>query len=233
MKVEFLGDFKLKDIVLISSLPDMGRVGGLVTEHIAKKTAAKDAAKVILMDKPWVNHKDGLIEIPSDEYKLLVDEKNSLVIFTGENQPQEPNAVFDLVSFVVDTVQRWGKIRMIISTGGYLPMQKSDSDDVHGVATNAKLLDMLKSHNIKTLSNDVKSITWFNGLVLGAAKNKDIDGIGLFGEIQDAEAPQHRAAKNIINKIEKILKLQIDTDELQQKIVQKPAESKKESPGIG
>jgi proteasome assembly chaperone (PAC2) family protein len=233
MKVEFFGDFKLKDIILVSSLPDMGRVGGLVTEHIAKMTSSKDAAKVTLMDKPWVNHKDGLVELPTDEYKLLVDEKNSLVIFTGENQPQEPNAVFELVNFVVDTVQRWGKIKMIVSTGGYLPMQKSDGVDVHGVATSAKLLEMLKSHGVKTLSNEVKSITWFNGLVLGAAKNKSIDGIGLFVEIQDADAPQHKAAKNIINKIEKILNLQINTDELQQKIVQKPSDLKKDSPGIG
>lgn len=232
MKVELFGNFKLKDIVLISSLPDMGRVGGLVTEHIAKTTAAKDAAKIILADKPWVNHNDGLIEIPSDEYKLLVDEKNSLVIFTGENQPQESAAVFELVNFVVDMVQKWGKIKMIISTGGYIPLQKSDGDSVHGVATSAKLLEMLKSHNVKMLSNDVKSITWFNGLVLGAAKNKNIDGIGLFGEIYDAETPQHRAAKNIINRIEKIIKVQINTDELQGKMVT-PVEIKKDSPGIG
>jgi predicted ATP-grasp superfamily ATP-dependent carboligase len=66
---------------------------------------------------------------------------------------------------------------------------------------------------------------------LGAAKNKNIDGIGLFGEIIDPEAPQHRAAKNIINKIEKILKIQINTDELQ--IAEKPSESKKDGPGIG
>jgi proteasome assembly chaperone (PAC2) family protein len=232
MKVEFFGEFKLKDIVLISSLPDMGRVGGLVTEHIAKTTSAKDAAKIILTDKPWVNHNDGLIEIPSDEYKLLVDEKNSLVIFTGENQPQESAAVFELVNFVVDMVQKWGKIKMIISTGGYIPLQKSGGDSVHGVATSAKLLEMLKSHNVKMLSNDVKSITWFNGLVLGAAKSKNIDGIGLFGEIYDAETPQHRAAKNIINRIEKIIKVQINTDELQEKMVT-PVEIKKDSPGIG
>ncbi|MGI0004040.1 MAG: PAC2 family protein [Candidatus Nitrosotenuis sp.] len=232
MKAEFFGDFKLKDIVLISSLPDMGRVGGLVTEHIAKKISAKDAAKITLVDKPWVNQTDGLVEIPSDEYKILVDEKNSLVIFTGENQPQEPDIVFDLVNFVVDTVQKWGKIKTIISTGGYMPMQKSDADAVYGVATSAGILEMLKSHGIKQLSNDVKSITWFNGLVLGAAKNRNIDGIGLFGEIYDVELPQHNAAKNIINKIEKILNLQINTDELVQKIA-KPAETKKDSPGIG
>ncbi len=232
MKAEFFGEFKLKDIILISSLPDMGRVGGLVTEHIAKKVSARDAAKVILVDKPWVNQTDGIIEIPSDEYKILVDEKNSLVIFTGENQPQEPGIVSDLVNFVVDTVQKWGKIKMIISTGGYMPMQKTDSDAVYGVATSENILKMLKSHGVKQLSNDVKSITWFNGLVLGAAKIRYIDGIGLFGEIYDVELPQHHAAKNIINKIEKILGLQIDTDELVQKII-KPIEAKKDSPGIG
>ncbi|MEM2786451.1 MAG: PAC2 family protein, partial [Candidatus Nitrosotenuis sp.] len=72
----------------------------------------------------------------------------------------------------------------------------------------------------------------FNGLVLGAAKSKNIDGIGLFGEIYDPENPQPNAAKNIIHKLEKILKLKIDTDELQQKIV-KPVEMKKDGPGIG
>lgn len=231
MKTEFFGDFKLKDIVLIASLPDMGRVGGLVSAHIAKKTLAKDAARVILSDKPWVNQVDGLVDVPSDEYKILVDEKNSLVIFTGENQPQEPNAVFELVEFVIDTVQKFGNIRLIISSGGYLPMQKTEGDQVYGVATDQKLLESLKPHGVKTLSNDVKSITWFNGLVLGAAKNKNIDGIGLFGEISDPEAPQHRAAKNIINKIEKILNIQINTDELQ--IAEKPSEPKKDGPGIG
>lgn len=231
MKTEFFGDFKLKDIVLIASLPDMGRVGGLVSAHIAKKTLAKDAARVILSDKPWVNQVDGLVDVPFDEYKILVDEKNSLVIFTGENQPQEPNAVFELVEFVIDTVQKFGNIRLIISSGGYLPMQKTEGDQVYGVATDQKLLESLKPHGVKTLSNDVKSITWFNGLVLGAAKNKNIDGIGLFGEISDPEAPQHRAAKNIINKIEKILNIQINTDELQ--IAEKPSEPKKDGPGIG
>ncbi|TBR25448.1 MAG: PAC2 family protein, partial [Candidatus Nitrosotenuis sp.] len=94
-------------------------------------------------------------------------------------------------------------------------------------------LGLLKAHNVKLLGEDVKSITWFNGLVLGVAKNKNISGVGLFGEIYDAELPQHKAAKNIINTIEKLLKLQINTDELEQKIIEQPIEVKKENPGIG
>lgn len=233
MQVETIENFKLKDITLISSLPDMGKVGGLVTQHIAKKTSARIAAKIILTDKPWVNHKDGMVELPFDEYKLLVDEKNSLVIFTGENQPQEPGTVFDLVNFVIEMVQKWGNIKTIISSGGYMPMQKGIGNDVFGVANNQESLEILKSHNIKLLGEDVKSITWFNGLVLGVAKNKNINGVGLFGEIYDAELPQHKAAKNIINAIGKLLKIQIDTDELEQKITEQPIEIKKESPGIG
>lgn len=232
MNIEKISDFKLNDIILISSLPDMGRVGGIVTEHIAKKLNAKDAAKVILSDKPWIDHKDGVIEVPYDEYRLLVDEKNSLVIFTGQNQPQEPKTVFEIVDFVVDTVQKWGKIKMIISTGGYMPMQKSGGDLVYCVATSAALRDEMKQYGVMPLGNDVKSITWFNGLVLGVAKIKNIAGIGLFGEIIDPEIPQHRAAKNIIEKIEKIIKIPIDTAELEEKIIN-PVEIKKDGPGIG
>jgi len=233
MQVEIIENFKLKDIVLISSLPDMGKVGGLVTQHIAKKISARSAAKIILTDKPWVNNKDGLVELPYDEYKLLVDEKNSLVIFTGENQPQEPNTVFDLVNLVIEMVQKWGNIKTIISSGGYMPMQKGSGNEVFGVANNQESLELLKAHGVKLLGEDVKSITWFNGLVLGVAKSKNISGVGLFGEIYDVELPQHKAAKNIINTIEKLLKLQINTDELEQKIVESPTEVKKEAPGIG
>jgi hypothetical protein len=233
MQVETIENFKLKNITLISSLPDMGKVGGLVTHHVAKKTGARIAAKIILTDKPWVNHKNGLVELPYDEYKLLVDEKNSLVIFTGENQPQEPNMVFDLVNFVIEMVQKWGNIKTIISSGGYIPLQKGYGNEVFGVANNQESLEFLKAHNVRLLGEDVKSITWFNGLVLGVAKNKNINGVGLFGEIYDADLPQHKAAKNIIDTIGKLLKLEINTDELEQKITEQPVEIKKESPGIG
>lgn len=233
MQVEAVENFKLENITLISSLPDMGRVGGIVTQHIAEKTGAKIAAKIILTDKPWVNQKDGLIELPFDEYRLLVDDKNSLVIFTGENQPQEPNTVFDLVNTVIGMVQKFGNIKTIISSGGYMPLQNGHGNEVFGVANNQESLDMLKAHGVKLLGDDVKSITWFNGLILGIAKNKNINGIGLFGEIYDADIPQYKAAKNIITTIGKLLKLEVNTDELEQKIIEKPTEVKKENPGIG
>ena len=121
---------------------------------------------------------------------------------------------------------------MVISTGGYLPIEQNDDSEVFGVATNAKSLKLLKSHNIKPMGSDVNSITWFNGLILGQAKKQGIDGIGLFGEISDSNLPQHKAARNIVKKIGKILEIEISTSELEKKIVEIPTKIKKDGPGI-
>jgi proteasome assembly chaperone (PAC2) family protein len=233
MEIKNIHDYKLKDIVLISSLPDMGKVGGLVTQHIIKKLDAKKAAQIFLADKPWVNLKEGLVNLPTDEYFLAVDEKNSIVIFTGENQPQEPGTVFKIANKVLDTVTQMGNIKMVISAGGYLPSEVDKGDAVFGVATNSSSMDLLKSNDVKPLASEVKSITWFNGVILGISKSKNIDGIGLFGEIVDAESPQYEAASNILKVIGKILKIEIGTKELDEKVVEQPTEINKDSPGIG
>ena len=233
MKIKNIHDYKLKDIILISSLPDMGKVGGIVTQHIIKKLDAKKATQIFLADKPWVNLKEGLVDLPTDEYLLAVDEKNSIVIFTGENQPQEPGTVFKIANKVLDTVNQMGNIKMVISAGGYLPSEVGKGDAVFGVATNSSSMDLLKSNNVKPLVSEVKSITWFNGVILGISKSKNIDGIGLFGEIVDAESPQYKAASNILKVIGKILKIEIGTKELDEKVVEQPTEINKDSPGIG
>lgn len=233
MKIDKIQDFSLKDIVLISSLPDMGKVGGIVTQHLTKELQTKKAAKIVLTDKPWVTLKKGLIDLPHDEYELAVDEKNSIVVFTGENQPQEPASVFEMANFVLSTVSKMGNIKMLISTGGYLPSESGTGERVFGVATNSILLKNLSEQKVKPLASEVNSITWFNGLILGLGKNQNIDGIGLFGEIVNPETPQFQAASNIIKVIAKMLQLNIDTSELDKKIIKKPVEPKKEGPGIG
>ena len=233
MNVNKIQDFKLKDIILISSLPDMGKVGGLVTQHLTKKLETKNSAQIILSDKPWVNLKDALVDLPHDTYTISVSEKHSVVIFTGENQPQEPGTVFQIANKVLDTVGQMGNIKMVISAGGYLPSDNGKDNRVFGVGTDKNAIETLKSFELKPLSSEVKSITWFNGVILGIAKNRKIEGIGLFGEIQNAESPQYKAASNILKVLEKILKTEIDTKELDDKVVDEPIEIKKDGPGIG
>ena len=233
MYIKKIKDFSLNDVVLISSLPDMGKVGGLVTQHLKKALKGSEAAKIILHDKPWVNQKEGIIDYPIDEYQIFVNEDKKIVIFSGESQPQESSTVIELTNNLLSTVGEMGKIKLVISTGGYLPNEQAEGGNVFGVATNEKSLDMLKSHDVGVLNKEVNSITWFNGLILGNAKDKDIDGVGLFGKIEDPETPQYKAASNIVKKIASILEVEIDTKELDEKVVEPVIEEEKQSPGIG
>ena len=233
MYIKKIKDFSLDEIYLISSLPDMGKVGGLVTQHLKKALNASEATKIILHDKPWVNQKEGIIEYPIDEYQILVNENKKIVIFSGDSQPQESSTVIELANKVLKTVQEFGKIKLVISAGGYLPNDQETTENIFGVATNQKSFDLLKSNGIGPLNKEVNSITWFNGLILGQAKDNGIDGIGLFGKIEDPETPQYKAASNIVKKIANILNIEIDTKELDDKVVTPPVEEERQSPGIG
>jgi len=233
MKIEKKQDFKLKDIVMIGSLPDMGRVGGIVTQHISKHLPMELAYKIIISDKPWINQKNGVISLPKDEYSIFVNKENSLVVFTGNNQPQEPKTVFELTDKVISCIQEIGNIKLVVSSGGYLPQEGEGGKNVYGIVTDEKLKAQLEQNDVKILGNEVNSITWFNGLVLGKAKGLKVDGIGLFGEILDTDTPQFQAASNVIKKIEKITGIKIDTKELEEKIPKEPKRKEPRRPGIG
>lgn len=211
----------------------MGRVGGLVSEHLAKKLDCKLAAKITISGKPWVNLQNGLVEIPSDEYRVFVNPQKSIVVFTGDNQPQDGNTVYELCHNLMSLVHEMGKIELVISSGGYFPAKLEAGDRVFGVATSKDSLERLTKLGIEPLGSDVNSITWFNGLILGFAKTDKIEGIGLFGEIADTEKPQYKAAKNIIKIIGRLLDIDIDTKEIEKQEGIVPSQVKRNSPGVG
>lgn len=233
MEVVKVRDFSLNNIILVSSLPDMGKVGGLVTQHLQKQLDAKPMLKITLSNKPWVNHKDGIISIPKDEYTLSVDEKNNIMIFSGNNQPPESTDVIKLSDKILSEVKKIGNIKLVITAGGYMPVEQSDINSVYGVATNEASLELLKKHKIAKLGNEVGSITWFNGLIMGKALENKIDAVGLFGEISDTDTEQYKAASNVIKKIQEIINLDISTVEIDKKIPNPISKMQNERPGIG
>jgi proteasome assembly chaperone (PAC2) family protein len=60
-----------------------------------------------------------------------------------------------------------------------------------------------KKLNIETTPQQ-SVITGFNGLILGYAKLNEINGIGLYGELLNPDVPQFRAAKSILQTLEKL-----------------------------
>ena len=56
-----------------------------------------------------------------------------------------------------------------------------------------------------------------NGILIGVAKNRGIEGVCLMGEIRYANVPQHMSSKAVLEKLADILGLEIDTAPLERR----------------
>jgi proteasome assembly chaperone (PAC2) family protein len=217
----------------------MGRVGGLVSSYLAKNLKSECVAEIISSDKPWVWYHDGVVKISTEVYNIYYSKSYKLLVFTGESQPQETGELYRLCNTFLDYVQTIGKTNLLYGAGGYLREQVVGAPRVCGVVNNPKLKKMLNKSEIEPIGTDVNSITWFNGLILGLAAERDIDAIGLFGEISETTIPQPLAAKSIVKAFAKMENITLDTkllDEQYEEVLDRTQKDKEPSrfrPGIG
>ena len=239
MKLEKIKEFKEEEFSVFASLPDMGRVGGLVSSFLAQNLKCEQVAEVTASDKPWVAYADGVVKSASDAYKIFYDRDHKLLIFTGESQPQDPGQLYELCNAFLDYACSAGRVRRLYGAGGYLRDQLAGAPRVCGVVNKPALKKVLDGAGIEPVGNEITSITWFNGIVLGLAAERDIDAIGLFGEIAETTVPQPLAAKSILSAFSRLENIALDIKKLdrQYESILEEMQSKKEptkfGPGIG
>ena len=199
------------EITLVASLPDMGRVGGLVPKFLIEHLNAKMFAEIYSFDKPYVLCKDGLISHYPSVYRFYYSKKASLLIFTGEEQPQDVPSLYELCNMVIDVAEKSGRVKRVYTAGGHFRESLEREPKVFGVSNMPYLLDELDRIGIREIGIEINSITWFNGLILGVSLTRKIEGIGLYGELDNPQIEQPKAAKAVLKAIFTLLSLpQID-----------------------
>lgn len=189
----------------------MGRVGGLVSSFLASNLETEHIANIISNPKPWVNVKDGVIESTRDIYKIYFSDREKLLILTGEMQPEDHRELLELCNTFLDFCSSIGDVKRLYTAGGSLNEMLTGEPRVVGVATKPQLKEILVSSDVDTLGSEFTTITWFNGLILGMASDRNIEAIGFYGEISDKTLPQPLAAKSIVKAFSKIEHLSIST----------------------
>lgn len=239
MKLSVLRELKADGFTVFASLPDMGRVGGLVSSFLAQHLKCEPVAEIVASDKPWVSYAEGVVKSASDTYKVSYDKTHKLLVFTGESQPQDPGQLYSLCNMLLELVEKVGTPKRLYGAGGYLREQLTGAPRVCGVVNKPELKKELAQAGIDLVGGEISSITWFNGVVLGLAAERGIDAIGLFGEIAESTVPQPLAAKSIISAFSRLEKIPLDTKPLDQQYesiledMQKKKEPGKFGPGIG
>jgi proteasome assembly chaperone (PAC2) family protein len=239
VKLSVLKEVQAGEFTAFASLPDMGRVGGLVSSFLAQHLKCEQVAEVVSSDKPWVSYSNGVVKSASDTYKVFYDKAHKLLVFTGESQPQDPGQLYTLCNAFLDYAQKIGTVKNLYGAGGYLREQLTGAPRVCGVVNRPELKKALAKAGIDLVGGEISSITWFNGVILGLAAERGIDAIGLFGEIAETTVPQPLAAKSIVAAFSKLEKIPLDTKPLDQHYesileeIQKKKEPGKFGPGIG
>lgn len=202
MKFEKLEDPKLSKPIMIAALQDMGNVANIAIDFI-NKTLQTTCFRYVLPPFPnYVADKGGHIEFEEQKWEYRYGD-GVIVFGGGVGQPQTNQELYDLCQDVIDVAKAYS-VQLIYSLGAFHTNRKYGKQPKTLVTTtSAELTDRIKAIGLETTPGS-SLITGFNGLVLGYAKANNLQGIGLFAEIDEPQIPQYRSAKSLLVTLEKL-----------------------------
>jgi hypothetical protein len=200
--------------IVIAAMQDMGNVGSIVINFINDSLRTKIFRIARTSDPSYVVDRGGYIDLPNEswEYKYTED----LIIFGGgKGQPQGNSEINALCQDVIDIAKKYSA-KFIYTLGGFHTNRVLDNNPkTYITTTSMELTKQMKGLNVETTPQK-SIITGFNGLILGFAKKNGIQGIGMYGELNEPEIPQYRAAISIIKTLEKLTYRKLgDTNQLE------------------
>ena len=216
--IKELTKIELKNPVLIEGLPGLGMVGRIGTRYLAKQLKAKKLANLYSPHFPYyvLVNKKGSVRLLRGEFYFWKNEggENDFIFFTGDSQAQTIEGQYDIASCILDFAEKNG-VKMIVTIGGYRK-EVEETPKVVVASTNPELLN--KALKTKAMvSSAGNPIVGTAGLLLGLARFRKIDAICLLGETR-GYLPDPRAAKSVLEILQKMLKTKIDLSGLDKEI---------------
>jgi len=192
----------LKKPIVIAAMQDMGNVGGIVIDFLNNQLKTQRFRLAKSSYPTYVIDKGGYIGLPDENWEYCYTD--DLIVFGGGvGQPQTNEELHSLCQDVIDVAKKYSS-KFIYTFGGFHTNRElNKSPKTYVTTTSSQLTNQLEKLNVN-ITPQKSVITGFNGLILGYAKMNGIQGIGLYGELNDPEIPQYRAAVSIIKTLEKL-----------------------------
>jgi len=201
---------------LVCGLPGSGYVGKLAADHLVSTFGLKKVAEYTSDTfPPQVNvSEDGTVEPLKGELFFAPTEKGqSLFVFTADAQPTTSEGEYELSDLVVKFAKKCG-VKRVYTLAAYITGSFSPTPKVYGAGTSKEVLDAL-SENGATLMKD-GGITGMNGLLIGIASLRGLEGACLLGETS-GYVVDAGASKSVLEVLSKVAGLPIDTAKLDEK----------------
>ena len=226
MKFTQLKEPSIDKPLMIAAMQDMGDVGSIVIDFISRNLDATVFRQALPSYPAYVIDNGGHIDLPEEKWEYKYS-KDMIIFGGGAGQPSSTEELNILCQDVINTAKKYST-RLIYTLGGFHTVRLTERNPKTFVTTTSvELTDQVRKLGIET-TPEASIITGFNGLILGFAKMNEIQGIGLYAELNDPKIPQYRSAKSIIKTLEKLTYQKFgDTSELD--VMAEEVESKTQS----
>jgi uncharacterized protein len=214
MEVDFNEKPTLKNPTLIAAWPGMGMLARMSTDYLIQKLDAKQFAEIRSPSND-IYFKEGMGKLSEYKHRFyyIKRKQGDLIICGGEIQPQSLSEIHELAKKVLDVAEEFDAKR--VYTFAAVPNPHDVKPQVFGVVNQPELGEFLKENGVQLASGDGR-ITGLNGLLIGVAKQRGMEGICLLCEIRYLDIPQPRSVQAVLSTLMKILDLKVDLSELEQ-----------------
>ena len=202
-----------KEPVLIAAWPGMGYLAKISADYLRRRLNAKKFAEIKFFQNAII-YRDSLAELPSIRHRFFAVPDRDLMICVGDAQPSTPEEALRLAEKIVDFAKRF-HVKCIYTMAAY-PSDYPDEPRVYGVFTDESLREELERHGVDFIEGE-GAVNGLNGVLVGVAKSKGIDGVCLMGEIRYANVPQHLSSKAVLERLTSILGIEIDLAQLEKR----------------
>ncbi|MBS7644110.1 proteasome assembly chaperone family protein [Candidatus Bathyarchaeota archaeon] len=207
----------LKNPLLIEGLPGLGSVGKITVTYLIRQLRAQKLADLYSPFFPYhvIVDQNGSARLLRGEFfywKNKIPGKNDLILLTGDSQAQTLDGQYDIANKILSFAERHN-VKTILTVGGYAAACVTKEPRVIGVASSKNLLDRLVEIGV-SIGPPGTPIVGTAGLLVGLAKFWHINAICLLAETTGYMADP-KAAKNVINVLQKFLDLDIDISDLE------------------
>jgi uncharacterized protein (TIGR00162 family) len=216
--IKFSKKPQLKSPCLIAAWSGMGHVALIATKTLRQKLQAEECGEILPYDffsPAEVLIEDHVIQVPKfPENKFYFwdkGDKHDLLIFVGNEQPQR---AWEFAHLILDVAEEFRVRRIFTSAAFPLWMHHSKEPHVWGTATSAQLVKYLKVYGVMPMGEG--SIGGLNGLLLGVARQRGMEGVCLLGEmpIYATRIANPKASQAVLEVLTKMLGIEIDLEDL-------------------
>ncbi len=225
-EIKLLKPFTPSKLTLVCGLPGIAYIGKLSVDYLIQQLKADLVAEVYSEHFPpyVIIKEDGLVELLRNELNLFHREDGQDILFlSGNAQSFSPEGQYEIAETVLDLAVEKGVSR-VYSVAALVTDREFETPNVFCAATSPGLLEEVKAHGAQPLDHGM--IGGENGIVLGLARKRGIEGACLMAETHGYQTPtgeyviDPRAAKAAINVLTQILGMKVDMEPLEKQAMQ-------------